>query len=277
MRIFKFLGSLAVFAVAGNLVLADPARVLVQSTTSTENSGLYAYLLPLFEAETGLRVDVVSVGTGQAINNARNGDADVLLVHAKAAEEAFVADGYGVERFDLMYNDFVLVGPKTDPDGLRVVETLPDLLGKIAVSGTPFFSRGDDSGTHKKERSLWADAGVDVESADGQWYRETGAGMGATLRIAVESEGYTLTDRATWIAFAGKDQHDILFAGDAALFNQYGIIAVNPERHPHVNAQGAQMFLHWMLSEAGQSLIAAYTRDGQQLFFPNGAGNAGTH
>nr|WP_069299918.1 substrate-binding domain-containing protein [Neptunicoccus sediminis] len=268
---FKFLGSFAAFALAGNLVLADPERVLVQSTTSTENSGLYAYLLPLFEAETGLRVDVVSVGTGQAINNARNGDADVLLVHAKAAEEAFVADGYGVKRFDLMYNDFVLVGPKSDPDGLRAAETLPELLGTIADSGTPFFSRGDDSGTHKKERSLWDGAGVDVETAAGQWYRETGTGMGATLRIAVESEGYTLTDRATWIAFAGKDAHEILYAGDPALFNQYGIIAVNPERHPHVNAQGAQMFLSWMLSEEGQSLIAAYTRDGQQLFFPNAA------
>ncbi|PLS22175.1 substrate-binding domain-containing protein [Neptunicoccus cionae] len=277
MRISKFLGSLAAFALAGNLVLADPARVLVQSTTSTENSGLYAYLLPLFEAETGLRVDVVSVGTGQAIKNARNGDADVLLVHAKAAEEAFVAEGYGVQRFDLMYNDFVLVGPASDPDALRSAKTLTEVLVQIAGSGTPFFSRGDDSGTHKKERSLWAGAGVDVETETGQWYRETGAGMGATLRIAVESEGYTLTDRATWIAFAGKDQHEILFAGDASLFNQYGIIAVNPERHPHVNANGAQQFIGWMLSKEGQSLIGAYTRDGQQLFFPNGEKETGTH
>lgn len=277
MRLFKFLGIFATFAVIGNLVFADADRVLVQSTTSTENSGLYSYLLPLFQAETGLRVDVVAVGTGQAIKNARNGDADVLLVHAKAAEEKFVADGLGVKRFDLMYNDFVLIGPKDDPDGVTHAKTLPNVLAILAKGTAPFFSRGDDSGTHKKERALWQDAGIKVDPSGAGWYRETGAGMGATLRIAVESQGYTLSDRATWIAFAGKGRHDILFAGDADLFNQYGIIAVNPEKHPHVNASGAQMFINWILSKHGQDLIAAYSRDGQQLFFPNAVGTSQTN
>nr|WP_325253822.1 substrate-binding domain-containing protein [Amylibacter sp.] len=277
MRLFRFLGIFAAFAALGNPALADADRVLVQSTTSTENSGLYAYLLPLFLAETGLRVDVVAVGTGQAIKNARNGDADVLLVHAKSAEEKFVADGMGVKRFDLMYNDFVLIGPKDDPDGVGKVTTLPEVLEILSNGKAPFFSRGDDSGTHKKERALWQDAGITLDPSGAGWYRETGAGMGATLRIAVESQGYTLTDRATWIAFAGKEQHKILFAGDPNLFNQYGIIAVNPAKHPHVNTAGAQMFINWMLSEHGQDLIAAYTRDGQQLFFPNALGAAQTN
>lgn len=277
MRLFRFLGIFAAFAALSNPAVADADRVLVQSTTSTENSGLYSYLLPLFQAETGLRVDVVAVGTGQAIKNARNGDSDVLLVHAKPAEEKFVADGMGVKRFDLMYNDFVLIGPKTDPDGVGNAKTLPEVLGILSQGKAPFFSRGDDSGTHKKERALWQDAGIKLDPSGAGWYRETGAGMGATLRIAVESQGYTLSDRATWIAFAGKDQHEILFAGDANLFNQYGIIAVNPEKHPHVNTTGAQMFINWMLSKHGQDLIAAYTREGQQLFFPNAVGEAQTH
>nr|WP_323776402.1 substrate-binding domain-containing protein [Amylibacter sp.] len=277
MRLFRFLGIFAAFAALSNPAVADADRVLVQSTTSTENSGLYSYLLPLFQAETSLRVDVVAVGTGQAIKNARNGDADVLLVHAKPAEEKFVADGMGVKRFDLMYNDFVLIGPKTDPDGVGRAKTLPEVLGLLSQGKAPFFSRGDDSGTHKKERALWQDAGIKLDPSGVGWYRETGAGMGATLRIAVESQGYTLSDRATWIAFAGKDQHEILFAGDANLFNQYGIIAVNPEKHPHVNTAGAQMFINWMLSKHGQDLIAAYRREGQQLFFPNAVGGAQTH
>ena len=241
-------------------------RILVQSTTSTQNSGLYDHILPLFQEATGIRVDVVAVGTGQAIRNAANGDADVLLVHARAAEEAFVAEGHGLERFDLMYNDFVLVGPANDPAGVADAPDLATALTALATGAAPFVSRGDDSGTHKAERALWAAQNL---SPEGAWYREAGSGMGTTLRLAVEMEGYTLSDRATWIAFEGKQDHRIVFEGDPALFNQYGIIALNPARHPHVNAEGARVFLDWMLSPEGQAAIAGYRRDGQQLFFPN--------
>lgn len=246
---------------------AAPSHILVQSTTSTQNSGLYDYLLPIFTEETGIEVRVVAVGTGQAIRNAANGDADVLLVHAKTAEEAFLADGNGIERFDLMYNDFVLIGPATDPAGLADAGNLNEAMEILAQGAAIFVSRGDDSGTHKKERKLWASIGFDAQPSG--WYRETGSGMGATIRAAVEMQGYALTDRATWIAFEGKQDAKIVFEGDADLFNQYGIIAVSPEKFPHVNAKDAQVFIDWMLSPHGQELIGAYTRDGQQLFFPN--------
>ncbi len=247
-------------------VQADSQRVLVQSTTSTQNSGLYDYLLPFFEAETGLDVDVVAVGTGQAIRNAQNGDADVLLVHERASEEAFVASGHGVERFDLMYNDFVFVGPADDPSDLGAASSVDEVLRALQSGKAPFVSRGDDSGTHKVETRFWRDAGG-VPAAD--WYRETGAGMGATLRVAVEMDGYTLSDRATWIAFNGKSDHRIVFEGDESLFNQYGVIVVNSERHRHVNVAGANRLSEWLRGTHGQALIAAYRRDGQQLFFPN--------
>jgi len=247
-------------------VLADSQRVLVQSTTSTQNSGLYDYLLPIFEAETGIDVDVVAVGTGQAIRNAENGDADVLLVHAKASEEAFVAAGYGVERFDLMYNDFVFVGPASDPSGLKTALNVGGVLAALQTGNAPFVSRGDDSGTHKVELRFWDAVGSIPAAA---WYREAGAGMGATLRLAIEMNGYTLTDRATWIAYGAKADHRIVFEGDDDLFNQYGVIVVNAERHKHVNEAGANRFSEWLRGEEGQSLIAAYQRDGQQLFFPN--------
>ena len=249
---------------------ADVQRVLAQSTTSTQNSGLYDHLLPIFEAETGVNVAVVAVGTGQAIRNAEAGDADVLIVHSREAEEAFVAAGHGLRRFDLMYNDFVIVGPDDDPLGLSAAATLDEALTRLAVGGAIFVSRGDDSGTHRKERALWARLDLDP-AAFGDWYLETGSGMGATIRVAVQSEGYVLADRATWIAYRDKADMAVLFEGDAALFNQYGVIAVDPERHPHVNAAGAAIFVDWLLSEAGQAAIAAHQLDGQQLFFPNAA------
>lgn len=265
--IFKTILAFAAVAICASQVFAAPRPILVQSTTSTQNSGLYDYLLPIFTAETGLEVRVVAVGTGQAIRNAANGDADVLLVHAKGAEEAFLAGGNGVERFDLMYNDFVIIGPLSDPVGLSSVGDLATALNVLAQGDAIFVSRGDDSGTHKKERSLWAS--IDHDAAPSDWYRETGAGMGATIRTAVEMQGYTMTDRATWIAFEGKSDARIVFEGDENLFNQYGIIVVNPQKFPHVNIDGANIFLNWMLGERGQSLIAAYSLDGQKLFFPN--------
>lgn len=243
--------------------------ILVQSTTSTQNSGLYEYLLPIFEAETGIEVRVVAVGTGQAIRNAINGDADVLLVHAKAAEEKFVADGWGVSRADLMYNDFVIVGPADDPAGVAGMTDVIAALNEIAGTRSIFASRGDDSGTHKAEMRLWRETGVDADAASGTWYRETGSGMGATLNVGIGMRAYVLTDRATWIAFSNKQDHRILVEGDPKLFNQYGIIPVNPARHPHVKAEEAQRFVDWMLSDVGQAAIADYKVDGQQLFFPN--------
>jgi len=264
---FQLTKTLLAFVFLTIPAFAAPSHILVQSTTSTQNSGLYDYLLPLFTQETGIEVRVVAVGTGQAIRNAANGDADVLLVHAKSAEEVFLADGNGIERFDLMYNDFVIIGPAKDPVDLLDAPNLSKAMELLAKGAAIFVSRGDDSGTHKQERKLWASIGFDAQPSD--WYRETGSGMGATIRTAVEMQGYTITDRATWIAFEGKQDAQIVFEGDENLFNQYGIIAVNPEKFPHVNAKGAQVFINWMLSENGQKLIGAYRRDGQQLFFPN--------
>lgn len=243
--------------------------ITVQSTTSTQNSGLYEAILPRFTEESGIEVRVVAVGTGQAIKNARNCDGDVLLVHARQAEERFIKDGYGVERFDVMYNDFVFVGPGEDPAGLAGVADAAEALRQVAARKAPFASRGDDSGTHKKERSLWRDAGIDPSEASGTWYRETGSGMGATLNIAVGMDAYTMTDRATWISFKNKRQHRIVHEGDAALFNQYGVILVDPEHCPSVKAANGTVFIDWLLSEKGQSAISEYRRDGQQLFFPN--------
>ena len=249
--------------------LGDGKSILLQSTTSTANSGLYDHLLPKFTDETGIRVDVVAVGTGQAIKNARNGDADLLLVHAKSAEERFVADGYGVERFDVMYNDFIIVGPPSDPARIDGMEDTLAALTEIAHQRAVFASRGDNSGTHKKEMQLWENAGIDPTTASGRWYRETGSGMGATLNAAVGMGAYTISDRATWISFKNKGDHRVLVAGDPGLFNQYGIILVNPEIHPNVKVAEGQAFIHWMLGAKGQKAIAEYKLDGQQLFFPN--------
>ena len=243
--------------------------IILQSTTSTENSGLLEAILPEFTEKTGIEVRVVAVGTGQAIRNAASGNGDVLLVHAKEAEKAFVAEGHGVERFDVMYNDFVLIGPPGDPAGIASAETASQALAMIAASGATFVSRGDDSGTHKAELRLWNKAETNPQSASGTWYLETGSGMGATLNVAGELNAYTMSDRATWISFARKMDLQVLFDGDPALFNQYGVIAVNPDRHPGVKAEAAQALVDWLTSDEGQGAIANFRRDGQQLFFPN--------
>jgi len=249
--------------------LAEKNGIVLQSTTSTQNSGLYEYLLPLLERDTGLRVKVVAVGTGQALKNARNCDGDVVLVHAREAEEKFVADEYGLKRNDVMHNDFILIGPEDDPAGVREAGSIIEALRRIAAAKAPFASRGDDSGTHRKELKLWKSAGLDPRAARESWYRETGSGMGATLNIAAGMGAYALTDRATWISFANKDGLAILHEGDPALFNQYGVIAVNPAHCPGMNIKGAETFINWLLSEKGQKAIASYRLKGQQLFFPD--------
>jgi len=262
-------GTLLGSALLTTAALAEDQSILLQSTTSTANSGLYDAILPTFTQKTGIKVNVVAVGTGQAIKNAQNGDGDVLLVHAKPAEERFVADGFGVERFDVMYNDFIIVGPPADPAGIAGMKDGQAALARIAESKAPFASRGDNSGTHKKEMELWLGAAVDPTQASGTWYRETGSGMGATLNTAVGMGAYTLTDRGTWISFKNKGDYAILVEGDPNLFNQYGVILVNPKKHPNVKADEGQAFIDWILSDEGQAAIASYKLDGQQLFFPN--------
>ena len=243
--------------------------IVVQSTTSTANSGLYDYLLPVFKQETGITVHVVAVGTGQAIKNAKNCDGDVLLVHAKSAEEKFVAEGYGISRKNVMYNDFVVVGPPQDSAEISGGKSATVAFTRIAASQSKFASRADNSGTHKKEKSLWRSAMVDPDESSGHWYLETGSGMGATLNMAVGSGAYTMTDRATWISFKNKQDFSILVEGDDDLFNQYGIIMVNPEKCPEVKSVEAQKFIDWIVSKQGQAAIASYHLNGEQLFFPN--------
>ncbi|WP_170381435.1 extracellular solute-binding protein [Ruegeria atlantica] len=259
---------IAVGLTAG-LANAEEPFIVVQSTTSTQNSGLLDYILPGFEAETGIDVRIVAVGTGQAIRNAINGDGDVLLVHSKPAEEKFVEDGWGVERFDVMYNDFVLVGPKADPAKVKGGKDIVAALTAVANAEAPFASRGDDSGTHKAEMRLWGESGADPTAASGAWYRETGSGMGATLNVASGMGAYALTDRATWQSFGNKGNLEVLVEGDPRLFNQYGVILVNPEKHPRVRAAAGQRFIDWLTSPNGQAAIASYRLDGEQLFFPN--------
>jgi tungstate transport system substrate-binding protein len=268
-KLIRFAAALTVAAALVLPVQAQDRSIIVQSTTSTANSGLYDAILPVFERKTGIKVNVVAVGTGQAITNARRGDGDVLLVHDRAAEERFVADGFGVSRADLMYNDFVIVGPPSDPAAITGGTDAKAALAKIARARAIFASRGDDSGTHKKELSLWKAAGIDPTGESGTWYRETGSGMGATLNAALGMRGYTLTDRATWISFGNKQDFRIHVEGDAALSNQYGVILVNPEKHPRVKARAGQAFIDWLLSAEGQDAIRSCRRDGQQLFFPN--------
>jgi tungstate transport system substrate-binding protein len=243
--------------------------ITVASTTSTENSGLFGHLLPIFQEKTGIEVRVVAVGTGQAIELARNRDADVLFVHHKPSEEKFVADGFGVERHEVMYNDFVIVGPAADPAGIKGDKDVVDAMNRIAAAEAPFASRGDDSGTHKAELALWQEAGVDVAGASGTWYRETGSGMGPTLNTAAGMDAYALTDRGTWLSFDNRQNLAILVEGDPRLFNQYGIILVNPAKHPHVKAEFGQTFIDWVLSDEGQDAIGAFKINGQQAFFPN--------
>jgi tungstate transport system substrate-binding protein len=255
-------------------LLASPATaaedfILVQSTTSTQNSGLFDHLLPQFTAATGTQVRVVAVGTGQAIKNAEACDGDVLLVHARAAEEKFVADGFGVQRFDVMYNDFIVIGPVVDPAKIGGQTDVVGAFTAIADAQAPFASRGDDSGTHRAELAIWKKAGVDVKAASGGWYRETGSGMGATLNVAVGMGAYALTDRASWSAFGNKAGFTIAVQGDRALFNQYGVILVNPARCPSVKAEQGQALVDWLIGAKGQAAIASFQIGGEQQFFPN--------
>ena len=269
-RFSKFLAvaALALTAAVGSAQAQD-RFITVASTTSTENSGLFKHILPLFKAKTGIDVRVIAQGTGQALDTGRRGDADVVFVHAPAAEKKFVAEGHGVERFEVMYNDFVIVGPNSDPAGVKGMKDAPASLAKIAAAKATFASRGDDSGTHKAELRLWKEAGVDVKATGGSWYRELGSGMGATLNTAAQMPAYALTDRATWISFQNRGPLEISVAGDAKLFNQYGVILVNPETHKHVKKSEGQAFIDWLVSGEGQKAIADYTLNGQQLFFPN--------
>ncbi len=265
------LGALALLSSSG--VAGAERFITVASTTSTQNSGLFGHILPLFTQKTGIRVRIVAVGTGQAIRLARNGDADVLFVHHRSSEEKFVRDGNGVRRLDVMYNDFVIVGPKDDPARVKgeadAARALAGIAKAGAVAGAVFTSRGDDSGTHKKELSLWKAAGVDVAQKSGSWYRETGSGMGATLNTASAMSAYALTDRATWLNFKNPGGLAILVEGDKRLNNQYGVILVNPKRHPHVKAELGQAFIGWLTSAEGQAAIGDYKIKGNPAFFPN--------
>ena len=259
---------LAAALLTGAPALAQDSYVTVQSTTSTQNSGLYDHLLPIFEEASGIDIRVVAVGTGQALKNAGNCDGDMLITHAKAAEEAFVAEGKGLARHPLMYNDFVLVGPAGDPAGARG-EDIVAALSAIAVTGAPFASRADDSGTNKAELNLWSETGTDPKESSGTWYLETGSGMGATLNLGTAQGAYVLTDRATWMTFENKGTHEILVEGDPRLFNQYGVIVVSPGACPSAHTAEAERFAKWLLGPEGQDAIAAFAPDGQQLFFPN--------
>ncbi len=240
--------------------------ILLQSTTSTQNSGLYEFILPNFENAFGIKVKVVAVGTGQALNNGSRCNGDIVIVHSPADEKKFIEEGFGVFPHDLMYNQFVVVGPKTDPANIRTANSLHDVFIKLSKGLAPFVSRGDDSGTHKKELILWNRFNI---STEGDWYYEVGSGMGATLNITIGLDGYTLTDLGTWLSFANKANHKILYSGGRELFNQYGIIMVNPNHCSNVNAEAALQFLNWMISQEGQTLIAQYQIEGQQLFYPN--------
>lgn len=247
---------------------AERGHIVLASTTSTENSGLLAEILPRFERRTGIAVRVVAVGTGQAIRLAERGDADVLLVHHRPSEDDFVARGYGLERREVMHNDFVVVGPGADPAGVAGMDDVARALARVAARRAIFVSRGDDSGTHKREMALWRAAKVDPRSASGRWYRETGSSMGATLNVAATLDAYALSDRATWLRFANKQELAVLVAGDRRLFNPYGAIVVDPARHPHVRERLANRFVDWLTSSDGQAAIAAFRIDGRQAFFP---------
>ena len=247
---------------------AQDRSIVVASTTSTQDSGLFSHILPLFKARTGIEVKVIAQGTGQALDTARRGDADVVLVHAKAQEEKFVADGQGVKRFDVMYNDFVLIGPKSDPAGVNGKD-IGTALKAIQEKGVPFVSRGDRSGTHSAELALWKQSGIDLDKAKGPWYREIGQGMGAALNTAGAMNAYVLSDRGTWLSFKNPGDLAVAVEGDKRLFNQYGVILVNPEKHPSVKKELGQVFIDWMVSSDGQAAIAAYQVNGKQLFFPN--------
>ncbi len=253
---------------------AQERFITVASTTSTEQSGLFTHLLPRFEQKTGIKVHVVAVGTGQALDLARRGDADVVFVHARSAEEKFLVEGHGVKRYPVMYNDFVLVGPKSDPAKIGGSKDILEALKKVEAARAPFVSRGDKSGTHLAELDLWKAAGVDIDKTKGPWYRDTGQGMGPALNTASSMNAYILTDRGTWLSFKNRGDLTILVEGDKRLFNQYGVMLVNPDKHPTVKKELGQMFVDWIISPEGQKAIADYKINGEQLFYPN-AGQPG--
>lgn len=270
------LGALAgAMLLAVGLAAAGAAQaqtsITVASTTSTEQSGLFKHLLPAFEKKTGIQVKVVAVGTGQALDIGRRGDADVVFVHDAKAEEKFIAEGAGVKRFEVMYNDFVLAGPKSDPAKIAGGKDIVEALRRIAAAGAPFASRADRSGTHAAELRYWQGAGVDLAPGKGKWYKETGSGMGPTLNTAAGMNAYVLTDRGTWLSFRNRGHLAILVEGDKRLFNQYGVMLVNPGKHPQVKQEAGQEFIDWLISPEGQATIADYKVNGEQLFFPNAA------
>ena len=248
---------------------ADNPFIILQSTTSTQNSGLYDYLLPHFTAKSGIEVRVVAVGTGQALRNAERCDGDILITHSKVDEVKFVENGFGTKRSNLMYNDFVILGPANDPANIASAKTVYDALQRIVANQSRFASRGDNSGTHKAEKRLWKAANLIIDSAANSWYLETGLGMGATLNFAVQTNAYTLSDRATWLSFANRASHKILFQGQPPLFNQYGVVPVSNSNCPNVKHEFAQQFTDWLVSADGQNIIASFTLNGAQLFFPN--------
>src|SRR5262252_632192 len=247
---------------------AQEKSIVVASTTSTQDSGLFGHILPLFKAKTGITVKVVAQGTGQALNTARRGDADVVFVHAREAEEKFVAEGFGVKRYSVMYNDFIIIGPKNDPAGIKGSRNVAFALQAIKAKGAPFISRGDNSGTHIAEIKLWQDVGIDIKKEAGPWYKSTGKGMGATLNVAAASGAYVMSDRGNWISFKNKADLVIAVEGDKLLFNQYGVILVNPAKHPHVKKELGQQFIDWLISDEGQKAIADYKVNGEQVFWP---------
>jgi tungstate transport system substrate-binding protein len=258
----------ASFVFAGHAVAQDKS-IVVASTTSTQDSGLFGHILPMFKAKTGIDVKVVAQGTGQALDTARRGDADVVFVHAKPAEEKFISEGFGVKRYPVMYNDFILIGPKADPAGIKGSKDIVAALGAIKAKGADFISRGDKSGTHQAELSLWKVAGVDIAKDKGPWYKEIGQGMGAALNTATASNAYVLADRGTWLSFKNRGDLVIAVEGDKRLFNQYGVMLVNPEKHPSVKKDLGQQLIDWLVSAEGQKAIADYKINGEQLFYPN--------
>jgi tungstate transport system substrate-binding protein len=253
----------------GGSAYAQDKSIVVASTTSTQDSGLFGHILPMFKAKTGIDVKVVAQGTGQALDTARRGDADVVLVHAKLAEEKFLSEGFGVKRYPVMYNDFILVGPKADPAGITGSKDIVAALGAIKAKGADFISRGDKSGTHQAELNLWKVAGVDIAKDKGPWYKEIGQGMGAALNTASASNAYVLADRGTWLSFKNRGDLVIAVEGDKRLFNQYGVMLVNPEKHPSVKKDLGQQLIDWLVSAEGQKAIADYKINGEQLFYPN--------
>lgn len=268
-RRILFAATALILAANAAPALAQDKSIVVASTTSTQDSGLFGHILPLFKAKTGIDVKVISLGTGQALDTARRGDADVVFVHAKSAEEKFLAEGFGVKRFPVMYNDFVLIGPKTDPAGVKGTKDIVAALNTIKSKSLPFISRGDKSGTHTAEINLWKVAGVDIAADKGPWYKEIGQGMGAALNTASASSAYVLADRGTWLAFKNRGDLVVAVEGDKRLFNQYGVMLVNPEKHASVKKELGQQFIDWLISGEGQKAIADYKINGEQLFYAN--------